>query len=121
MVLYANLSPVDLTVVFVVALLVFGPKKLPEVGKQVGTALRDLRKLSNEFVGVMTGVRDDATSLGQTVRGVFNDPDPASSNIQPIAPVDQPEPASLTSGLRRRGLSLSALPPEPPDAEEKAK
>ena len=31
-----NLGPLELVAIFVVALLVFGPEKLPEMGKQVG-------------------------------------------------------------------------------------
>ena len=34
---------------FVLALLVFGPKKLPEIARQVGKALNELRRASNEF------------------------------------------------------------------------
>jgi sec-independent protein translocase protein TatB len=34
---------------FVLALLVFGPKKLPEIARQVGRALNEFRKASNEF------------------------------------------------------------------------
>jgi len=121
MILYGNLGPVDLTVVFVVALLVFGPKRLPEIGKQVGSALRDLRKLSNEFVGVMTGVKDDAASLGQSVRGAFTDPDPVLYNSRPAdsgEASDHPYSDFEEQGPRRRGLTLSALPPEAPDEEE---
>ena len=34
---------------FILALLVFGPKKLPEIARQVGKALNELRRASNEF------------------------------------------------------------------------
>lgn len=40
-----QLGPAEILVVFVVALLVFGPKRLPEVGRQVGRGLRELRKV----------------------------------------------------------------------------
>jgi len=42
-----NLGPLEILVVLVVALLVFGPKRLPEVGKQVGAALREIRKVQD--------------------------------------------------------------------------
>jgi len=121
MILYGNLGPVDLTVVFVVALLVFGPKRLPEIGKQVGSALRDLRKLSNEFVGAMTGAREDAASLGQSVRGAFTDPDPVVYNSRSVDSgdgLDHPYSDVEEQGPRRRGLTLSALPPEASVEEE---
>lgn len=34
---------------FVLALLVFGPKKLPEIARQVGKALNEFKRASNEF------------------------------------------------------------------------
>jgi sec-independent protein translocase protein TatB len=34
---------------FFLALLIFGPKKLPEIARQVGKVLNDLRRASNEF------------------------------------------------------------------------
>jgi len=34
---------------FVLALVIFGPKKLPEIARQVGRVLNDFRRASNEF------------------------------------------------------------------------
>jgi sec-independent protein translocase protein TatB len=34
---------------FILALLVFGPKKLPEIARQVGKALNEFKRASNEF------------------------------------------------------------------------
>ena len=41
------LQPTHLIFVLVVALLVLGPKKLPEVGRQLGSGLRDFRAAIN--------------------------------------------------------------------------
>lgn len=41
----------DAAIIIVVALIVFGPKKLPEVGKQFGQAMRELRKITDEVTG----------------------------------------------------------------------
>ena len=38
------LAPWHLLIVFIVAILVFGPSKLPEVGRQVGRGLAEFRK-----------------------------------------------------------------------------
>ena len=42
-----NLGPAEILVILVVALLVFGPQRLPEVGRQVGGAMRELRKMQD--------------------------------------------------------------------------
>ena len=39
----------ELLVIFVIALIVFGPKKLPEIGRSVGRAMIEFKKASQEF------------------------------------------------------------------------
>ena len=46
-----NVGPLEIMVIMVVALLVFGPHRLPEVGRQVGGALRELRKMQDTVRG----------------------------------------------------------------------
>ncbi|MGZ6971226.1 MAG: twin-arginine translocase TatA/TatE family subunit, partial [Thermoanaerobaculia bacterium] len=42
-----NLGMPELMMIMLLALLLFGPKKLPEIGKQVGKALGEFRRASN--------------------------------------------------------------------------
>jgi sec-independent protein translocase protein TatA len=54
------LQPMHLLVIFGIALLVFGPKKLPELGKGIGDGIRGFKLAMKE---------DDADSLtGQSVK-----------------------------------------------------
>jgi len=39
----------DTVVLFILALLLFGPKKLPQIARQVGKALAEFKRASNEF------------------------------------------------------------------------
>ncbi|MBW4625718.1 MAG: TatA/E family twin arginine-targeting protein translocase [Brasilonema octagenarum HA4186-MV1] len=39
----------EMALIFVVALLIFGPKKLPEVGRSLGKAIRGFQQASSEF------------------------------------------------------------------------
>src|SRR5215468_1317317 len=43
------MSFADTVVLFVLALLLFGPKKLPLIARQIGKALNEFRRASNEF------------------------------------------------------------------------
>lgn len=39
-----NIGTPELLIIFVVILIVFGPKKLPEIGRSIGKALREFKK-----------------------------------------------------------------------------
>jgi TatA/E family protein of Tat protein translocase len=67
----------EMLVIGVLALLVFGPSKLPELGRMVGRAMREFRRASDEFRSTVE------TNLH------INDPDPL-----PPTPVMTPEPES---------------------------
>jgi TatA/E family protein of Tat protein translocase len=60
----------ELILIFVVALLVFGPKNLPQLGRSLGRAMREFRRASDEFKETIE------TNLE------MNEPDP----VPPIAP-----------------------------------
>lgn len=44
-----GVGPLELVVIFVVALLIFGPKKLPEMGKALGDCLQQFKKASSSL------------------------------------------------------------------------
>ena len=60
-------SPADIAIILVFALIVFGPKKLPEIGKQIGQAMRELRKVTDEFTGTMHSVHQEVESVYKPV------------------------------------------------------
>ncbi len=47
-----NVGPLEIVVVLIIALIVFGPKRLPELGRSLGKGIR-------EFKGSVTGEHDD--------------------------------------------------------------
>ncbi len=58
----------EMAVIFVVALLVFGPKKLPEIGRSLGKAIRGFQEASNEF---QTEFKREAEQLEQEFQTEF--------------------------------------------------
>jgi len=44
-----NLGLPEMIFIFLLALIIFGPKKLPEIGRQIGKAMADFKRASNEF------------------------------------------------------------------------
>jgi sec-independent protein translocase protein TatA len=45
----SSLGPAEILVILVVALIVLGPSRLPQAGRQVGKALAEVRRWSNSF------------------------------------------------------------------------
>lgn len=47
--MFGSIGMPELIVIFVVALIVFGPRKLPELGKSLGKSLAEFKRASNEL------------------------------------------------------------------------
>ncbi len=79
-----SLGPAEILVILVVALIVFGPKRLPEVGRQVGHAVRELRRMQDS-------VRAEIDSV------LHPDLSPSAPNdaATPSVAVDEPDHTSL--------------------------
>ncbi|WP_034345253.1 twin-arginine translocase TatA/TatE family subunit [Deinococcus misasensis] len=50
-----NLGPGEIVLILIAVLLIFGPKKLPELGKSLGQGIREFKKGTKE-------IRDDLES-----------------------------------------------------------
>jgi sec-independent protein translocase protein TatA len=51
-----QIGPAEILVIMLVALLVFGPKRLPEIGRQVGRAMHEVRKFQDTVKGELDDV-----------------------------------------------------------------
>ena len=47
--MFGPLGVPEVILIFVVALLLFGPRKMPEIGRTLGRAIGEFRRASNEF------------------------------------------------------------------------
>jgi TatA/E family protein of Tat protein translocase len=47
--MFANIGPGELLLIFVIALIVFGPRKLPEIGKSLGRMMFEFRRASTDL------------------------------------------------------------------------
>ncbi len=74
--MFNQIGPLEIVVVLVIVLLIFGPKRLPQLGRQMGRGMR-------EFKDSITGENDDADHEDRAL-----DPAPESR-----PPTDQPAPA----------------------------
>jgi TatA/E family protein of Tat protein translocase len=47
--MFGSIGMPELIVIFVIALIIFGPRKLPELGRTLGKSLSEFKKASNEL------------------------------------------------------------------------
>ncbi len=104
-------SPADWGIIFIVALIVFGPKKLPEVGKQLGQALREFRKMADEVTGATHSLRDEVESI---YKPVLNPP--SVSHATTSATVEQAVAHRPLDQEPEHDLMAPAVPPVSPVA-----
>jgi len=71
---FFGMGPMEILVIAVVALIIFGPGRLPEIGAQAGKAVRDFRKattdLTSEFQDSINDVQATVGEMKDTVRDV---------------------------------------------------
>jgi TatA/E family protein of Tat protein translocase len=79
-----GLGPVELIIVLVIALLVLGPGKLPDVGAALGKSIKEFRKAATDV--------EEATKLDVTPISSTSTATPA-----PAAPVAQAAPAPVAA------------------------
>jgi len=63
-----NIGPLEIVIVLIIALVVFGPKRLPELGRSLGRGIR-------EFRGSISGSDDDEDQPPQELRASVDSPD----------------------------------------------
>ena len=66
------IGPWELIVILIIALLVFGPKRLPDMGRSLGKAIREFRNAGKEIQNDITesideNERDSTKSANKTV------------------------------------------------------
>ena len=47
--MFGSIGMPELIIIFVIALIIFGPRKLPELGKSLGKSIAEFKKASNEL------------------------------------------------------------------------
>ena len=95
-----QIGPAEILVILLVGLLVFGPSKLPEIGRQVGRGLHELRKFQDTVKGELDGVLhyDEDTSAAPTTNGstavAAAEAPPALPPVEAETPPPAPTPPS---------------------------
>src|SRR4030042_6556263 len=58
---FFGIGPGELLLILVIALIVFGPRRLPEIGRTLGKTIRDFRQASQDLTVQLRGEIDSAS------------------------------------------------------------
>jgi sec-independent protein translocase protein TatA len=85
-----NVGPLEIAVVLIIVLIIFGPKRLPELGKSMGHGIR-------EFKDSLSGEKDKDSpeekrrELQASQQAQVAQPQPPAPQAQPAPPAAQPQ------------------------------
>jgi sec-independent protein translocase protein TatA len=73
-----NIGPLELAIVLIIALVIFGPKRLPDLGKSLGKGMR-------EFKDSLSGENDDDDDEEQAkLEAAASQPQPDPEDGEPV-------------------------------------
>ncbi|MBW8059370.1 MAG: twin-arginine translocase TatA/TatE family subunit [Solirubrobacterales bacterium] len=94
-----NIGPLELVVVLIIALVVFGPKRLPELGRSLGRGIREFRgsvtgehryeEDDDESPATPPAIESPKPPSEQTAKGETAEPDRDSASESPKPPSEQ--------------------------------
>lgn len=106
------LSLPHLVVLFVVALVIFGPQKLPELARMLGKATAEFRKMTNDF---RYALEDEVRDLERQTR--IRDEEIAAAARAAEMPVPMPSPSPEGAVPRETPAIAESAPAEPASVE----
>ena len=107
-----GLGPVELIIVLVIALLVLGPGKLPDVGAALGKSIKEFRKAATDVEEAtkldVTPISPTSTATPAPIAQAAPTPAPVAASAPVAAPVPEAQPVPVAS--------ISVEPPSEPRA-----
>lgn len=110
-----NIGPLELLLIFLIALIVVGPKKLPDLGRTIGRGMREFRKAQDEVRQSLKldELRDVKREITDTQRGVRD-----ALRFETSKPRTERPTPNGESGADESPAGESSVAPEPSDPSE---
>jgi Tat protein translocase TatB subunit len=108
-----NVGPEKLLLLFVVALIVLGPSKLPEAARTLGKVIGEFRRISGGFQAEMRDAfLDPVATTRENITAAFSTPTagPDGAEVEPFPPTELDPPTAVYPPTRPE---LPAPPDDP--------
>ncbi|MEQ1575304.1 MAG: TatA/E family twin arginine-targeting protein translocase [Vicinamibacterales bacterium] len=100
--MFGSIGMPELVIILVIALIIFGPRKLPELGRSLGRSIGEFKKASNELQRTLddeirleeTKEERERTRAEQASAVAAASPTPASAQPDPAIPTVAPVAAT---------------------------
>ena len=87
--MFGSIGMPELLIIFVIALIIFGPRKLPELGRSLGKSLGEFKRASNDLRNTL---EDEIRIEEKAV------PSSTSKSVEPMSPTTAPPPTESNTG-----------------------
>ena len=118
--MFGSLGVPELLLIFVVILIVFGPRRIPEIGRTLGKAMGEFRKATDDLKQTIEReVRlEELKKIAPPTLESFTTPSESVSRSEPVAfpspaPTIAPDPMDSTAAADRSPDTVSLPEPDP--------
>ena len=87
--MFGSIGMPELIIIFVIALIIFGPRKLPELGRSLGKSLSEFKRASNELKSTL----EEEIRLDEQ-RATLDSSKAAAAAATPAPPAEPPTPTA---------------------------
>jgi TatA/E family protein of Tat protein translocase len=118
--MFGSLGVPELLLIFAVILIVFGPRKIPEIGRMLGKAMGEFRKATDDLKNTIEReVRlEELKQVGSNTMDSFNTPFESVSRTEPeivdeppsLPVVEEPAQPELSTAEPETVVESSSLP-----------
>jgi sec-independent protein translocase protein TatA len=86
--MFGSLGMPELIVIFVIALIIFGPRKLPELGKSLGKSIAEFKRASNELKSTLEEeirMEEQKTKQDEAAKAAATHAQPQQTSLPPVS------------------------------------
>ncbi|MCS6829343.1 MAG: twin-arginine translocase TatA/TatE family subunit [Armatimonadota bacterium] len=107
--MFGSLGFGEVMMILIIGLIIFGPKKLPEIGRSLGNAIREFRRASNDIVNTLSLDTDYSSSS----RRSYSDYSSSSYTTGYAEPSSYTQPTVSQSDIVADDVNVAPSPEEP--------